>query len=151
MHQTTTFPTPATTFPHQRPPSCSSSYHSYTRDHLPATSTTFLYQQLPLLHQRPPSCTNYQFLDFTNWRPPYHIPITIHHNKIWSFETTTLFCHSYLVRFQSLILQRFVGSIYLSASQQSHFRIRINLVLQKSFFSDITLMQKGISSLLTAK
>ena len=41
----------------------------------------------------------------------------IRHNKIWSFETTSLFCHSGLVRCQSLIFKRFVGSIYLSAPQ----------------------------------
>ena len=49
-----------TTFLHQRPPSCTSSYQSCTSDHLPAPATTFL-------HQRLPSCTSsYQSYKYVN-------------------------------------------------------------------------------------
>ena len=35
---------------------------------------------------------------------------TIRHNNIWPFEATPLFCHSCLVRCQSLLFQKCAGT-----------------------------------------
>ena len=104
------------------------------------------YQRLPVLHQQSSlapatrSCTIYQFLDFTIF------PITIRHNKIWPFETTTLFCHSCLVRCQSLVFQKFVGSIYLSTPPQIEPTIDFTYELNTNstlFFLDILLISNN--------
>ena len=92
----------AATFLQQQLPSCTSDYQSYNSSYQSCTNPDI--QQLPVLHQQSiftpttRSCTN-------------------NHNKIWLFETTTTFCHSSLVCCQSLIFQKFVGSIYFSAPQ----------------------------------
>ena len=114
----------------QRPPSCTSRYQQLPVLHqqLPvlnqrSLSRTSRHQQLPVLNQRPSSCTSgnqsctsdhlsneYQsctsYPDLLQRSPsgrPTLFRFTIHHNKVWPFEATPLFCHSCLVRCQSLI------------------------------------------------
>ena len=118
-------------------PADTSSYLSWTSDHLlapadtsPELVTIFLHQQktvlhqwqliqrLPVLHQlsRPTPVTRSCFNDHhpaaaTVRRTLFRF--TIRHNKVWPFEATSLFCHSCLVRCQSLIFQKFGGDRYI--------------------------------------
>ena len=80
----------------------------------------------PLLHQRLDP-TPVPVPGFYNFRLRFAI-------IKFPFETTTYFCHSCLVCCQSLIFQKFVGSIYLSSTQQTRgftFNIQFDKI---SFF-----------------
>ena len=134
------FPAPADTSNYQF---CTSNYQSWTSDHFPApadtspkSATIFLHQRKPVLHQRPPIQripVLYQLSrpapatrSYFNDRHPGAAIIrrtlfrfTIRHNKVSPFEATPLFCHSCLVRCQSLIFQKFAEtSIFIWPPQQ---------------------------------
>ena len=90
----------------------------------PKPATIFLHQRKPVLHQRPSiqripvlyqlsrpapatwSCSNDHHPSAAIVRRTL-FRFTIRHNKVWPFKATALFCHSYLVRCQSLIFQKF--------------------------------------------
>ena len=115
-------------------PATTSSYQSWTSDHLPAPAdtilepaTTFQHQQIPVLHQRPPVQWLPVFYQLSRPAPAtkscssnHHLAmVTVHRtlfqfmicqNKFWPFKAKPLFCHSCLVRCQSIIFQMFVGT-----------------------------------------
>ena len=104
------FSAAAATFLHQRLPFCTSSYQSWTSDHLPAPAatspepaTTFLHQQLPVLKQRPPSCTSsYQSWtsDHQSWLPDLYQQLPVLHQRSPSYSRSY---QSYNSRYQSCI------------------------------------------------
>ena len=60
---------------------------------------------------------------------------TIRHNKVWPFEETPLFCHSCLVRCQSLIFQKFAGtSIFIDLRNTVQLRYRGNRTIKPKYF-----------------
>ena len=100
-------------FLNQRPPSCTSRYQSCTSDYLPASAET-----------SPAPATTYSTTTSlvpattcSNDQHPAAVTVchtlfrfTIRHNKVWPFEATPSFCHSCLVRCQSIIFQKFAGT-----------------------------------------
>ena len=88
----------------QRLSSCISRNLSYTSDHLfnDCQSCTIY----PDLHQRLNPAPTISIRPRWLFRPTL-FRFTICHNKVWPFEATPLFCHSCLVRCQSLIFQKF--------------------------------------------
>ena len=105
-------PAPAITFLHQQIPTSTS----------PGPATTYLHQQIPVIHQRPPIQRIPVLYQLSRSAPTITIRpqrlfavrffrFTIRHNKVWPFKATSLFCHSCLVRCQSLIFKRFLCSV----------------------------------------
>ena len=140
----TTRPEPATAFLRQQIPATTSSEPATTSLE---TATTFLQQQIPVLNQWPLSCTSWnqsctsdhlsnEYQSCTSYPATRscsndHHPaaaivcrtlsrFTIRHNKVWLFEATPLFCHSCLVRCQSLIFPKFAGTGIIIWPLQQH-------------------------------
>ena len=136
---------PATTFLHQQIPATTSPGPATTFLHQqirPKPVTIFLYQRKPVMHQRPSiqripvlyqlsrpapvttSCSNDHHPSAAIVRRTL-FRFTIRHNKVWPFEAKPLFCHSFLVRCQSLIFQKFAGA----GLQQLYYYMYLSNVL----------------------
>ena len=152
----------------QWPPSWTSSNQAWTNDHLPAPAATspepatiFMHQQMPVLHQRPliqrlpvlyqlsrpapatRSCSNDLHPVAVTVRHTL-FRFTIRHNKVWPFEVTALFCPSCLVRCQSLIFQRFVGTgIFIWPLQHIHPPSHCPVQQKRNYFKSLTMYSGG--------